>query len=141
MRWVRNIIYPTGQNDSLELMFVKFATAKNRKKLNTPKDSRLRCYLSENNTEDMLNCSTGAPQLGFKPPTFVIQIRLRVLHSMIKLHSHLFLSQKILRLFANHLFCEYWERTIPSRIFVPCNLSSCRVDNKDMEFFLIFIRK
>ena len=29
--------YPTGQNDSLELMFKKFATAINRKKLNPQK--------------------------------------------------------------------------------------------------------
>ena len=29
-----NLSYPTGQNYSLELMFTKFATAKNREKLN-----------------------------------------------------------------------------------------------------------
>ena len=46
-------IYPTGQNDSLELMFAKFATAKNRKKLNPLKVSSNRCYLPENNNEDV----------------------------------------------------------------------------------------
>ena len=44
--------YPTGQNDSLELMFAKFATAKNSQKLNPLKVSSNRCYLAKNNTED-----------------------------------------------------------------------------------------
>ena len=47
------LYYPTGQNDSLELMFAKFATAKNREKLNPLKVSSKRCYLPENNTEDV----------------------------------------------------------------------------------------
>ena len=43
--------YPIGQNDSLELIFKKFATAKNRKKLNPLKVSSNRCYLPENNND------------------------------------------------------------------------------------------
>ena len=39
-------------------------------------------------------------------------------------------AENLLRSFANHLFCEYWERTTPSRIFVPCNLSSWWVCEK-----------
>ena len=46
-------IYPTGQNDSLELMFAKFATAKNGEKLNPLEVSSNRCYLPENNTDDV----------------------------------------------------------------------------------------
>ena len=36
-------MYPTGQNFSLELMFAKFTTAKNREKLNPLKVSSNRC--------------------------------------------------------------------------------------------------
>ena len=46
-------LYPTGQNDSLELMLAKFATAKNREKLIIQKVSSNRYYLPENNTEDV----------------------------------------------------------------------------------------
>ena len=74
-------IYPTGQNDSLELMFVKFAPAKNREKLNPLKVSSDRCYLPENNPKDVKNCSVNAPQLRFKPSIH----RLQILHSMTEL--------------------------------------------------------
>ena len=45
--------YPTGQNDLLELLLAKFATAKNSENLNPLKASSNRCYLPENNTEDV----------------------------------------------------------------------------------------
>ena len=38
-----------------------------------------------------------------------------------------YLGQKIRGSFAKHLAREYWEKTEPSQIFMPCNLSSCRV--------------
>ena len=50
--------YPAGQNDSLESMFAKFATAKNREKLNLLKVCTRTCYLPENNTEDVKMCSS-----------------------------------------------------------------------------------
>ena len=37
------VLYPTGQNYSLELMFAKFAIAKNREKLNPLKLISNRC--------------------------------------------------------------------------------------------------
>ena len=40
---------------------------------------------------------------------------------------YFYLSVGYLRSFAKYLTREYWERTTPSRIFMPCNLSSCRV--------------
>ena len=52
------LMYPTGQNDSLELMFAKFATAKNREKLHPLKVSSNGCYLPVNNIEGALNCSS-----------------------------------------------------------------------------------
>ena len=44
-----------------------------------------------------------------------------------ELHRHLGNVPKSLRLVANHWAREYQEKTTPSRIFMPCNLSSCRV--------------
>ena len=41
-------MYPTGQNYSLELMFAKFATAKNCEELN-PHIKFSRCFLPEHN--------------------------------------------------------------------------------------------
>ena len=38
-----------------------------------------------------------------------------------------FCTKKILGSLAQHLAREYRERTTPSRIFMPCSLSSCRV--------------
>ena len=38
------MMYPTGQNDSLELMLAKFTAAKNLKKLNSLKASSTRYY-------------------------------------------------------------------------------------------------
>ena len=60
------LTYPTGQNVSLELMFAKFATTKNREKLNPLKVSSQGRYLQENNTEDVKT----APPLGLEPPAF-----------------------------------------------------------------------
>ena len=62
----QSMLYPTGQKLLLDLMFAKFATAKNREKLNPLKVSSYRCYLPENNTENVENCSS----LGLEPPTF-----------------------------------------------------------------------
>ena len=45
-------IYPTGQNFSLELMFAKFATAKNREKFKPTKTYVHWLLMSENNTEE-----------------------------------------------------------------------------------------
>ena len=45
----------------------------------------------------------------------------------IELHRHLGTKPKSLKLVANHWASEYREKTTPSRIFMPCNLSSCRV--------------
>ena len=44
-----------------------------------------------------------------------------------ELHRHLGNVPKSLRLIAKHWAREYREKTTPSRIFMPCNLSSCRV--------------
>ena len=44
-----------------------------------------------------------------------------------ELLRHLDTLSKSLRLIANHWAHEYREKTTPSRIFMPCNLSSCRV--------------
>ena len=52
-------------------MFVKFATAKNREKLNQLKLSTNRCNLPENSPGDMYKCLVCAPQLGFKPASLV----------------------------------------------------------------------
>ena len=57
----------TGQSDSLELMFTKFATAKNRKQLNPLKVITNRCYLPKNITE--------VGTLGLKPPTFKLHVQ------------------------------------------------------------------
>ena len=43
--------YPTGQNDSLELMFAQFAISKKSEKLNSLKVSSNRRYFPENNID------------------------------------------------------------------------------------------
>ena len=110
--------YPTGQNDSLELMFAKFLTAKNREPTKRLFQQSLfawkqhrRCVklFSRCSPTDLPISSTALYDWAIQPP--VPQ------------------PKKILRLFANHLFGEYRARTTPSRMFVPCNLSSCRVMN------------
>ena len=58
--------YPAGQNVSLELMFGKFATTKNREKLNPLKVSSNRCICLKTALE---RCKI-VQQLVFKPPTF-----------------------------------------------------------------------
>ena len=59
--------YPTGQNGSLELIFAKFATAKNREKLNPLKVSSDRCYVPKYNTAEVIEYAMIAPQMGFIP--------------------------------------------------------------------------
>ena len=105
-------------------MFAKFATAKNREMLNPLKVSSNGCYLPENNTKDVKECSphwdSNHRPLDSKPnyKSDTLWLSYRASWS---------LAKKILMWFANHLFREYRERTTPSRIFVPCNLKSCRV--------------
>ena len=56
-----------------------------------------------------------------------------------ELHRHLGKLPKSLRLIAKHWAREYREKTTPSRIFMPCNLSSCRVlENPRVPFTLEF---
>ena len=66
--------YPTGQNNSLQLMFAKFATAKNREKFNPLKvtsngairlTTTLRLYKSDS-------------LMGLKPPTFDLHVQLQI---------------------------------------------------------------
>ena len=102
-------------------MFAKFATAKNRKKLNPLKVSSNRCYLPENNIEDVKHyeCSPTGIRTTNPPnysPTLYVSYR-----------ATCSCAKEILRLFANHLFREYRERTTLSWIFVPRNLNSWRV--------------
>ena len=105
-------------------MLKKFATAKNREKLNLLKVSPSRCYLPRRRVKLLNRCSpTGIQTTNLSFPI----VRLQVQQSMTELHSQMFFIQKILRSFANHSFHEYQERTTPSQILVPCNLSSCRV--------------
>ena len=59
-------IYPAGQNVSLELMFAKFATTKNREKLNPLKVSSNRCIC----LKTALEMCKIVQQLEFEPPTF-----------------------------------------------------------------------
>ena len=56
----QNNRYPRGQNHSLELMFAKFATAKNCEKIYPLKLISNRIKLLENNTEDDKNSSNGS---------------------------------------------------------------------------------
>ena len=110
--------YHTGLNYSLELMFAKFETAKNLRKFEPTKTNSNSWSLPENITEEWLTCDKWLPQLGFKPPTFWLQVRR---------YSHLDKAQKIRKSFAKYLAREYREKTTTSRILMPCNLSCCRV--------------
>ena len=92
-------------------MLAKFATAKNREMLNPLKVSFNRC----NCLKATLNmCKIGLqmfPQLGLQPQTFRFQVSFQVPRSTTEL---------------------YRERTTPSRIYVPCKISSCRVTGTRM---------
>ena len=105
-------------------MFAKFATVKIAKDLNP---------LTKNNFQQVLNLKTllvctnmmRNDCLDWDLNPGPLDHRAEVLPT--ELHTHLDIMGKSLSLVANHLVCEYREKTTPSRIFMPCNLSSCRV--------------
>ena len=104
-------------------MSAKFPTAKIAKDLNPLK------YLptSASSTKTTVKCNNilwkGCPDWDSDPGP--IDYRPEALPT--ELHSHLGNLPKSLRLIANHWACEYREKTTPSQIFIPCNLSSCGV--------------
>ena len=107
--------YPTGQNNSFELMF---ATAKNCEKFNPLKVSTKTCICLKTTLKMCKIVLQVFPQLGFEPPNFQFQVR----RSMPALQSSLFLYPKMLTLFVNIERGQHLRK-----IFVPCNLNSCRV--------------
>ena len=58
------ILYPTGQNYSLELMFAKFATAKIANYLNQLKPISNRCLLPKKTLKNDEHVSMGCPNWG-----------------------------------------------------------------------------
>ena len=114
-----NLQYPTGQNVSSELMFMEFATAKNHEILNPLNNSSNRlCAWKQHWRCVKLVCKC-SPN---RPCDFKSDYKCNAL--WLSYRATYTTAQKILRSFANHVFCEYRE------IFVPCNLSSCRVSSE-----------
>ena len=80
--------------------------------------------MPENNNEDFADT---APPTGIRTANLYITVCFQIRRSLTELYRDTYaIAQKLQISFANHLFREYRERTTPSRIFVPCNLSSCK---------------
>ena len=110
-----DITYPTGQKYSLELMFAKFATAKialeSMPGARCLKTTLLRSNILFNGYPDWYSGST----------------KYRSNAHPSELPRHKCNSPKTLKWIAKHWAHEYTEKTTPLWIFMPCNLSSCKV--------------
>ena len=111
----------------MQLIFRKIRTAKNRERLNplTLSSSgaiRLKTTLAKYifvkrmHFAWVLYLQTPDDKTGYMSNALTLSYRASCLF-----------AKKILYWFANNLFREYREMTTPSRIFVPGNLSYCRV--------------
>ena len=108
-------IYPTGQ--------IKFAIAKKLWKVKPTKIyfQQVLVALKQYRRSFKL-VHYWSPQTGFIPAISRLQVqRLQVQRSTTDLLNLYVQAQNILRSFAKHKICENWEKTIPSRIFMPCN--------------------
>ena len=107
-------------------MFAKLATALNPLKLYAN-----RCYTPVQNITSLKHHEWRALQPGIDLATFQLPVPVR--RSMTELCSQLAYRSKNLMWFAKHFTREYREKTTPLQIFMPCNLSSCRVWHKHKE--------
>ena len=85
----QSMLYPTGQKLLLDLMFAKFATAKNREKLNPLKVPTDAICLKMT-----LKMCKSAPPLGLELLTFGSYVQFQIRHSMTELQSQLCLYLK-----------------------------------------------